>query len=93
MRRGLYDELPKKTRRVIESCFQAEPQQRPTAEEVLFALAAPDESDPAWSHVKSGCLRPVSSLFLCVLKDFETELGAREYLELGSLKSGSTAGL
>eukprot|EP00434_Breviolum_minutum_P026675 symbB.v1.2.023576.t1/scaffold2167.1/size87172/3 len=49
VKKGPYDELPLKTRQVIESCFSPNPKQRPSAQELLFSLAAPKEDvDASW---------------------------------------------
>eukprot|EP00913_Durusdinium_trenchii_P006940 g6528.t1 len=46
VRRGSsYEELPVKTRRSIEKCFCPDPEKRPSAQELLFSLAAPDSKD------------------------------------------------
>eukprot|EP00435_Cladocopium_sp_Y103_P027643 s31_g6.t2 len=58
VKRGLYDELPQKTRHIIESCFNPDPEQRPGAEELgmesmlLFSLAAPKEDADASPYIK-----------------------------------------
>ncbi|CAE7467112.1 MAP4K2 [Symbiodinium natans] len=43
--RTFYDELPSATRNTIELCFHADPSKRPSAQELLFGLAAPPESE------------------------------------------------
>lgn len=52
VRRGSsYEELPVKTRRSIEKCFCPDPEKRPSAQELLFSLAAPDSKedvDESW---------------------------------------------
>lgn len=64
VKRGLYDELPQKTRHIIESCFNPDPEQRPGAEELLFSLAAPKEDADASPYIKEP-----SSMLLSNMSD------------------------
>lgn len=63
VKHGLYDELPQKTRHIIESCFNPDPEQRPGAEELLFSLAAPKDADA------SPYIKEPSSMLLSSMSD------------------------
>ncbi|CAE8729866.1 unnamed protein product [Polarella glacialis] len=43
---GLYGTLPQVTRQTIEACFRPAPEERPSAQELLFSLAAPQDGSP-----------------------------------------------
>lgn len=41
---GLFGSLPKATRSTIQACFSEEPTKRPSAQQLLFSLAAPEDA-------------------------------------------------
>lgn len=72
-----YDELPLIARSTIELCFHADPGKRPSAQELLFGLAAPPE------------VAEVEQLQAITFAEFKNLLYGSD--ESDGLKSGSTA--